>query len=553
MRNIPLLFLVLSFALIPSGLWAQGTAYYGAVRTSTGNAISGANVAVCNYPASLGTAPCSSLASLYMDAALTEPITNPIISDSDGNYNFFAVPGTYVIQTYGPSITTQTFNVSLPSPAERIAGVYRVGNQTYPCTAPGINAAITAATTNGNGAYPGGVVDARACVGNVAMSEPILVGDSSADPVTLLLPTGALWTFTVSGSSSCDIEQFPNTVIEGPGKDGGGGGGGGGGGIAGGMRVQSAAGSTPYANFCTYTAVMPGSNYEYFHTSGFLVQNPNGVLTTSGYSIVLKGAADNSVFANIEAADGTNNGFLISNDCCGASFYNLTSNAGDTGGVPLTVGEGTGTLGDHEINFFGGSFDHARAGDNQILFNEPPYIGGPINFYGTYVEGNDSTADTVPFVETGANGIAYGLHFYGLTIFPMEKETVYGIHIPQSQHMHLTVSGMWMRTEPNAIQDERHGVNITADPYGRVPTYDTVGFLSPSGTAGLVPVTAQKGTVTLTSGSGSASLTFKSTPICAATDTTAANAVKASSTAKTLTLTGTGSDVVSYICIGNPN
>jgi hypothetical protein len=63
------------------------------------------------------------------------------------------------------------------------------------------------------------------------------------------------------------------------------------------------------------------------------------------------------------------------------------------------------------------------------------------------------------------------------------------------------------------------------------------------------------GTVTLAAGSGSFTFptAYIAAPICVATDTTAANAVKASATTTALTLTGTGTDVIAFICVGNPN
>lgn len=535
------------FFLIPADLLAQGAAHTGTVRDPSGGVVSGAEVAVCNYPATPGT-PCAPLASLYSDAALTQAISNPIVSDSNGNYSFFAAPGTYVIQISGSSISTQTSTITLASPASRIGGVYRVGSHTYPCTAAGINTAISAAIANNTGSWPGGVVDARACMGNLTMSGSIIVGNSSSDPVTLLLPTAAVWTFTVSGSTACDIEQFPNTAIEGPP--------GGGGGAVGKMLIQSAVGASPYANFCTAGAFQTGSYYGYYHDGGFVAYNPNATTTTSGYAVVIISVADDTTFSNIGTGDGTNNGILIAHACCGASFYNLTANSGDTGGVPLTIGNGVKADNSHEINFFGGSFDHAKIGDSEIVFNEPAYVGGPINFYGIYMEGNTNSPDTAPFINTGPNGVAYGVNFYGLTVFPMQFENVYGIYVPSTGHIKLFVSGMYMRSsmDPNAIQDERHGVTIAIPThYGQVPTYDSSGVLTANGLTGLVPVTAEKGTVALTSGSGSVSLGFVHTPICTATDTTGPNAVKATATAKTLAVTGTGSDVISYICIGNPN
>jgi hypothetical protein len=46
---------------------------------------------------------------------------------------------------------------------------------------------------------------------------------------------------------------------------------------------------------------------------------------------------------------------------------------------------------------------------------------------------------------------------------------------------------------------------------------------------------------------------FTSAPVCVASDTTLASAVKVSTTSTALTVTGTASHVIAYICAGNPN
>lgn len=60
------------------------------------------------------------------------------------------------------------------------------------------------------------------------------------------------------------------------------------------------------------------------------------------------------------------------------------------------------------------------------------------------------------------------------------------------------------------------------------------------------------GALTLSGGSATYTFagTYVSSPICVASDSTAVNAVKASASTTVLTLTGTGTDVVSYICVG---
>jgi len=60
------------------------------------------------------------------------------------------------------------------------------------------------------------------------------------------------------------------------------------------------------------------------------------------------------------------------------------------------------------------------------------------------------------------------------------------------------------------------------------------------------------GQLTLSTGTATYNFsgTYATAPICTASDTTANASVKASATTTVLTITGTGSDVVNYVCIG---
>jgi hypothetical protein len=60
------------------------------------------------------------------------------------------------------------------------------------------------------------------------------------------------------------------------------------------------------------------------------------------------------------------------------------------------------------------------------------------------------------------------------------------------------------------------------------------------------------GQVTLSGGTGSYSFAngYATAPICVATDTTAKNATQVVATSTTLTINGTGTDVIDYICVG---
>jgi hypothetical protein len=84
---------------------AQGTRKDDIVFNSRGVPLAGASVRVCTMPAS--GQPCTPLALIYSDAALTQALANPTSSDGLGNYHFYAAPGKYMIEISGPGITTK--------------------------------------------------------------------------------------------------------------------------------------------------------------------------------------------------------------------------------------------------------------------------------------------------------------------------------------------------------------------------------------------------------------------------------------------------------------
>ncbi|WP_302074307.1 hypothetical protein [Burkholderia glumae] len=93
--------------------------------------------------------------------------------------------------------------------------------------------------------------------------------------------------------------------------------------------------------------------------------------------------------------------------------------------------------------------------------------------------------------------------------------------------------------------------NLTVTGAGAMPLYST------AGAAANAPHMV-KGTATLASGSATVALsdaaayTSSTSYACTATDTTAANAVRVSQTSGTsFALSGTGTDVVQFLCAGN--
>jgi hypothetical protein len=92
----------------------QGTRKDDIVFNSRGVPLAGASVRICAMPAS--GQPCTPLALIYSDAALTQAMANPTTTDGMGNYYFFAAPGKYEVEISGPGITNKQLpNVLLPS------------------------------------------------------------------------------------------------------------------------------------------------------------------------------------------------------------------------------------------------------------------------------------------------------------------------------------------------------------------------------------------------------------------------------------------------------
>ena len=99
---------------IVSPAHTQGSRKDDIVFNTRGIPLAGATIRVCAMPAS--GQPCTPLAQIYSDAALTQALANPTTTDGLGNYFFYAAPGKYEIEVSGSGITTkQLANVILPN------------------------------------------------------------------------------------------------------------------------------------------------------------------------------------------------------------------------------------------------------------------------------------------------------------------------------------------------------------------------------------------------------------------------------------------------------
>jgi hypothetical protein len=90
-----------------------------------------------------------------------------------------------------------------------------------------------------------------------------------------------------------------------------------------------------------------------------------------------------------------------------------------------------------------------------------------------------------------------------------------------------------------ATGDQFGCINGTMSP---IPAREWTGTASNTDAAGFITLASGAGTYTFAS-------TYLTGQVCVASDTTAANAVKASATTTVLTLAGTSTDVIAYQCV----
>lgn len=67
----------------------------GWVKTAQGPAVPGAQIYVCTQPANIAALPPTPLANIFSDPQGLVPITQPIITDGFGHYDFYAAAGVY--------------------------------------------------------------------------------------------------------------------------------------------------------------------------------------------------------------------------------------------------------------------------------------------------------------------------------------------------------------------------------------------------------------------------------------------------------------------------
>jgi hypothetical protein len=164
---------------------AQGSRKDDIVFNAQGRPMAGVAVRICTSAAT--GQPCTPLAQIYSDAALTQALTNPLSADGLGNYSFYASPGRYMIEISGPGITTKQIpDVILPSDPSS-------PTFTSVTTTSGISAfslSLTGnLTVNGSTAVAGSLTVGGAPVPSTSADNPWSAGQRFKGPVPWRDPT----------------------------------------------------------------------------------------------------------------------------------------------------------------------------------------------------------------------------------------------------------------------------------------------------------------------------------------------------------------------------
>jgi hypothetical protein len=334
-------------------------------------------VTVCTLGAT-GT-PCSPKATIYTDATAASASTNPFTADSNGNYGFWVLPGTYVVTITGaiPSPYTKTYFVTSP------LGIY---SNTFAGATPDVrvNACITAAIAN----------QPHICN---AMNEnwtqtslaQLNVGDTSQDQVTLLLPSGGTGLFSISDGTSCAVKQFGGSSIIGFGT------------LPNNFHFASATSANMKAVYCNEDS--PAGGGSYIRAEGFTADCRNAATMTSGECALFQHLFDNSRVDNIAVLSyqANTDGLVSYANCCGTNFENITLAGNHTGGRQLFI-KADASARNLSVNFHNISAGHSGSG-----FCDIEISGGSTT--PTDAVNRDIVLDGVIHTEAGTNGTTCGI------------------------------------------------------------------------------------------------------------------------------------------------
>lgn len=263
-----------------------------------------------------------------------------------------------------------------------------------------VNLCMVDAETLANGNTTG-VCDARGETGIQVTTGKIIVGDSSGDPYTLLLPVQAQWRGSMTDGTSPTLLQY------------------GGGSILGaspmsGIFADMVIGATNTSNLAYVCKFMTSGSNQYIYDQGFNCVNQNagvfsGHATATGVGSYIQGPFyDNTTFDHVGFSDSMDTSDLVVYAvCCNFTFNEVNIN-GLNATIPMTI-NADNTNGNVAFTITKSNINHPGTGDNALLVNDTSSSHtSTYNISNIYTETNatDSTATMFQFNGVGAVDIA---------------------------------------------------------------------------------------------------------------------------------------------------
>ena len=211
-RYVQLLIIALVCAFLGAGgAAAQSTRFQGQLIGSRGLPLANQNVAVCTQPAVTTTQPCSPLATLSTSLITTSGGANPFTTDSLGNFFFYAVPGTYTLQFYGPQVGTPYVQPDMT------VGAGGAGAFTTITVSGPLNTKILESTNFYADQFCGGSLDVGLCINNTLAAMPT-VGSYKYGTIRLDgFAPGSAWvwnTLVTISSPGVSIRNETGTLLQ---------------------------------------------------------------------------------------------------------------------------------------------------------------------------------------------------------------------------------------------------------------------------------------------------------------------------------------------------
>lgn len=208
-----------------------------------GQAVQGVLVYVLTQPANTNVFPPTPLASLFTDSTGTTPLANPVVTDGNGNFFFYAASAQYTLYYHDPlgrvpdeifpdQILPTTGGGTLTSVALAMPADFSVAGS--PLTGAGGTITVTKTTQNAN------VVNAGPASGGAAtptwrklVAADLPSGVGTVTSVQLAISASALFTASITGTNPITgsgtftvnlalAAQAANTFLAGPGSGGSG-------------------------------------------------------------------------------------------------------------------------------------------------------------------------------------------------------------------------------------------------------------------------------------------------------------------------------------------